>query len=286
MLTYILILAAATPQTIDKVETVESYKRCPDGSRVLQSDPCPKARDVSPPPPPPPRVFAVDTPLPTLRRYAKPKNNPGSWVTTNDYPSRSLQQEQEGTTGFRVEIGPDGRVVSCMVTASSGHALLDEATCRNVTRRARFDPALDSDGNPTNGFYSNRVSWRIPAAPSYAQQVGFSPTGPQATFGTYIEIAETDYPLEALEKGWNGYADIQLAVSARGDVTECTVLKGTGQEILDRKSCDIARQWTFLPARNALGEAVPGTTTHEFGWELPDAWKAYQRTGLYPPKAY
>jgi periplasmic protein TonB len=31
-----------------------------------------------------------------------------------------------------------------------------------VKRRARFEAAKDSSGNPTSGSYSNRVTWRIP----------------------------------------------------------------------------------------------------------------------------
>jgi periplasmic protein TonB len=95
-------------------------------------------------------------------RPGRPKGNPGSWATTNDYPQRALSQEREGTTGFRVTYGADGRVTDCQVTSSSGHADLDAATCANVKRRAKFEPALDRDGNPSGGSYSNRVTWRIP----------------------------------------------------------------------------------------------------------------------------
>jgi periplasmic protein TonB len=95
-------------------------------------------------------------------KKAVARGNPGSWATTSDYPSRALNQQREGTTGFRVTVGPDGRVSDCSVTSSSGHADLDAATCSNVKRRAKFEPALDASGNPTTGSYSNRVTWRIP----------------------------------------------------------------------------------------------------------------------------
>jgi len=103
--------------------------------------------------PPPPRI----QPKP-----AQPKGNPASWATTNDYPTRALREERAGTTSFRVTVGPDGRVTSCSVTGSSGSPDLDEATCSNVTRRARFSPATDGEGNPTSGSYSNRIRWVIP----------------------------------------------------------------------------------------------------------------------------
>lgn len=115
--------------------------------------PAPPGPPAAPPPPPPPKF----TP-----KGATPKGNPGNWATTNDYPSRALREEREGTTGFRVSVGADGRVTSCSVTSSSGSPDLDEATCSNVTRRARFTPATDGEGNPTTGSYSSRVRWVIP----------------------------------------------------------------------------------------------------------------------------
>jgi len=120
---------------------------------------------VAPPPPPaivlaPPPAAAPPPPAgPTSG--AKPKGNPGSWATTNDYPARALREEREGTTGFRVSVGPDGRVTDCSITSSSGHPDLDQATCDNVRRRARFSPALEG-GQPTTGTYANRVRWVIP----------------------------------------------------------------------------------------------------------------------------
>ncbi|MFN3468396.1 MAG: energy transducer TonB [Novosphingobium sp.] len=107
----------------------------------------------APPAPPPPRF----TP-----KAAVPKGNPANWATSNDYPSRALREEREGTTGFRVTIGTDGKVIDCEITRSSGSPDLDEATCSNIRRRARFTPATDGDGNPTTGSYSNSIRWVIP----------------------------------------------------------------------------------------------------------------------------
>lgn len=120
-----------------------------------------------PPPAPPPVIIAPPAPVapppPRVQpKAASPKGNPGNWATTNDYPTRALREEREGTTSFRVSVGPDGRVTGCTVTSSSGSPDLDDATCSNVTRRARFNPATDGEGNPTTGSYSSRVRWVIP----------------------------------------------------------------------------------------------------------------------------
>jgi protein TonB len=112
---------------------------------------------VAPPPPPP-----AAPPPPSKASSAQPRGNPGSWANTNDYPARALREERSGTTRFRVNIGPDGRVTDCQITGSSGHADLDEATCKNIQRRARFKPAQDQAGNPIADTWSSAVRWEIP----------------------------------------------------------------------------------------------------------------------------
>ena len=176
-------------QVVKKVTTVDIKKEEP---KKEEPPPPPKQQAAPPPivaPPPkinvsvaPPPVTTVVTPPPVAPvvpvlappapvapppprvqpKSATPKGNSGNWATTNDYPTRALREEREGTTSFRVTVGPDGRVTSCEITGSSGSDDLDAATCSNVTRRARFNPATDGDGNPTSGSYSNRVRWVIP----------------------------------------------------------------------------------------------------------------------------
>jgi len=120
---------------------------------------------VAPPPPPPvlvPPAPAAPPPPRFTPKGAAPKGNPGNWATANDYPSRALREEREGTTGFRVTVGPDGRVTDCQITSSSGSPDLDQTACDKIRQRARFTPATDGEGNPTSGTYSNRVRWVIP----------------------------------------------------------------------------------------------------------------------------
>ncbi len=118
------------------------------------------------PPAPPPVILPPPPAAPPPPRFtpksATPKGNPGTWATTNDYPSRALREERAGVTGFRVTVSPEGRATGCTVTSSSGSPDLDEATCSNVMRRARFNPAMDGEGQPTAGSYSGRIRWVIP----------------------------------------------------------------------------------------------------------------------------
>jgi TonB family protein len=100
--------------------------------------------------------------MPTMPYKPIPSGNPGNWVTTNDYPTRALANRDMGTTSFRLEVSAQGDVTSCTISQSSGHADLDAATCKAVARRAKFEPAVDYDGQPVASMYSNRVRWQIP----------------------------------------------------------------------------------------------------------------------------
>lgn len=135
-------------------------------SNVVQSVDTPPPTPPAPIPPvapaAPPAPPAAPPPTPDKSKAASPKNKPQSWATTDDYPARALREEREGVVRFRLAVGGDGRAADCQITGSSGHADLDEATCKFARQRARFNPALDRDGNPTTGTYNGSVRWQIP----------------------------------------------------------------------------------------------------------------------------
>lgn len=107
----------------------------------------------------------IVTPPPETPRFtpeaARPRNDPGSWVTEADYSSRAMRLGLEGVTRFTLTVGADGRVTDCRVTGSSGHAELDSAACLLIAKRARFEPARNGDGDKVAGSYSSAVRWTI-----------------------------------------------------------------------------------------------------------------------------
>lgn len=92
----------------------------------------------------------------------KPRNDPGAWVTTNDYRSSWINREMVGTAGFKVQVGTNGRAESCLITKSSGYGALDQATCDLISKRARFEPAKNSKGEKVSGTYASSVRWQLP----------------------------------------------------------------------------------------------------------------------------
>ena len=119
-----------------------------------------------PPAPPPPVVLPPPPSAPPPPRFtakgATIKGRASDLMSDNDYPTSAMREGKQGVTGFRLTIGPDGRVSACSVTKSSGSPELDETTCKLATRRGRFAPAMDGDGKPTTGSYSQSVRWTIP----------------------------------------------------------------------------------------------------------------------------
>lgn len=97
-----------------------------------------------------------------LAANAAPRGSPGSWVTDADYPSQAQREGRAGVTGFRLNIGAEGRVTDCTVTSTSGSPDLDAATCRLLPRRARFTPGTDAAGVPIAGTYDGKIPWRLP----------------------------------------------------------------------------------------------------------------------------
>ena len=84
------------------------------------------------------------------------------YFSNGDYPAEALRGHQSGRTTVRLDIGPEGRVTACSLLASSGHRSLDDRTCLILSRRARFEPALDAAGAPTSAPQVARVRWNAP----------------------------------------------------------------------------------------------------------------------------
>ena len=107
--------------------------------------------------------IGLPSPMPTFDPVlAQPRGDTGRWITDSDYRTSWINRGFEGLAGFRLEIDARGRVSDCAITRSTGHSVLDDATCRLLERRARFDPARDSSGNAVAGSFASSVDWTIP----------------------------------------------------------------------------------------------------------------------------
>jgi TonB family protein len=88
-----------------------------------------------------------------------------SWVTNDDYPSAAVRAGLEGTVGYRLTIDRTGAVSNCQITSSSGHPILDQATCASVTRRAHFNPIAPGQNQDAVRTLERQVRWQLPETP-------------------------------------------------------------------------------------------------------------------------
>lgn len=88
--------------------------------------------------------------------------SPTLWFTSDDYPAEALRNGWQGTTAMRFTIDRSGRVRDCRIERSSGHPVLDEASCALLAGRGRFEPARDAQGHRIEATSQRRVTWRLP----------------------------------------------------------------------------------------------------------------------------
>ncbi len=97
-----------------------------------------------------------------LARAAKPIDQV-RWtrIIIRNYPRSALMAGAEATLRVFLQIDPEGTVSNCTVQTNLDEEVFEESTCRNMRRHARFEPALDGQGNPTIGFWSTNVIFRL-----------------------------------------------------------------------------------------------------------------------------
>jgi protein TonB len=112
-------------------------------------------------------VPKADPPAPPVEKPrtvepARARANLASYVSDEDYPSSAVRNEEQGTTRFRLAVGPDGKVKECTVTSSSGSSALDATTCRLMKQRAKFSPAKNNRGELTSDTVTSAIRWVLP----------------------------------------------------------------------------------------------------------------------------
>lgn len=148
---------------------------------------------------------------------------PLPWFDLNDYPTKAFEREWQGISEFAVIVGPDGRAADCKVTRSSGYEILDRQACSVPMKRARFKPALGSDGRPTFGVYRSQVVWQRPDRDM-----------PRRDLGPDLEITVNQLPA-----GTTGPAvNLAYHVDAQGNPSQCTPMADSATQ--PRQLVDVA----------------------------------------------
>ena len=94
-----------------------------------------------------------------LSRHPVSIGSPGDWLRSGDYPGAMLTVGGQGLVQFRLDIDEQGAVTGCHIQGHTKPEGFTALTCRLITKRAKFRPALDMSGKPVKSYNVNRVRW-------------------------------------------------------------------------------------------------------------------------------
>lgn len=104
------------------------------------------------------------------------------------------------------------------------------------------------------------------------------------TRGPRWAISTDDYPPVARRAKQEGTTRYELAVDASGVPTSCKIIKSSGYQALDDRTCELVlKRARFNPARDDAGNAAPGSIRGLVGWDLalvPISQPAYAGFGV------
>jgi len=147
-------------------------------------------------------VLAMPLPA-TAKDKAKPtspKGNMGNWFPQDIYPVEAKRKGEQGRVVVQLSVDKSGGATACRVIESSGSKPLDARTCELALANARFVPALDTNGNPTDATFTlPGVRWAL------------------ATDPTTIDVA--DGPVSTSR-------DVEIMVNSQGLGVSCRALSG------------------------------------------------------------
>lgn len=143
-----------------------------------------------------------------------------------------------------------------------------------------FEPVIDYRDTPTpiitvppigdpmdgaaNGGNDGQGGQVTPVKPVEPVRLAAAPRG-----GT-VGVGRDDYPEASRRAGEGGRVTIRVAIGTDGYVKGCDVVKTSGHERLDRKTCQVAeRRWRFTPATED-GVAVVSQQERSVLWRIED----------------
>ena len=77
------------------------------------------------------------------------------------YPWDLVRQGMEGRIDFRLTVNAQGKPTACHILATNRPQMFDDAVCLSLMKNARFEPALDADGEPQASYFEHAISFII-----------------------------------------------------------------------------------------------------------------------------
>ena len=96
----------------------------------------------------------------SLSRPAIPTASPGTWLGTSDFPEKATDQGLNGYVRFRLDVDEAGAVTGCRILYRTNPDEFADLSCKLISKRAKFSPALDANGKTVKTFYINQIRWQ------------------------------------------------------------------------------------------------------------------------------
>ena len=94
-------------------------------------------------------------------RGAVPLSNPVRWIRPEDYPVQQLRNGKVAIIQFRLDVDEHGKTTNCIIQRSIGDDAFDKTVCRNIMKRAKFQPALDKNNKPIKSYWINKAQFTL-----------------------------------------------------------------------------------------------------------------------------
>ena len=86
----------------------------------------------------------------------------GTWLGPGSYPWEYLRNALSARVHLRLMTDERGAVSRCIVQSPRGENIAGAVACRELVKTAKFEPALDANGNPVPGFYTTMIFYNTP----------------------------------------------------------------------------------------------------------------------------
>lgn len=97
----------------------------------------------------------------SLSRPATPTEQPSKWLGPFDYPKSMIVSGTMAIVEFRLDVADTGDVAGCKVISATLPEEASDTTCKLISQRAKFLPALDAAGKAAKSYYMGTVRWVI-----------------------------------------------------------------------------------------------------------------------------
>jgi TonB family protein len=172
--------------------------------------------------------------------------SPEKWIKDIQYPEAARRREEQGALAFTLIISPQGEVIKCEVTRSTGQRRLDERACSLLTARAKYEPSYNSKGVAVHQLDRGTVTFRLKSKYSSLE------------YAPDIDVKVQRLPGDVSE----AIVAVVVETDASGDFIACApAVAGAVSPQLARIACEQARPIQANVVTDLQGNAVPVVQT-------------------------